>query len=255
MRILLVSDIHANWSALRAIREDVDLSLCLGDLVEYGVEPGPCIAWARQHCAEAVRGNHDHGAAHDVPVNPTNGHGFKYLTAATRPLGRQLLSRDDRRYLASLPLTRYRRIDGRRLLLVHATPRDPLDEFAPPDPELWARRLDGVDADVICVGHTHQAFSLKVGNKLVVNPGAVGLQRDGDPRAAYAILDGDRVTLHRLQYPIDEAIQAVEASPLPAHVKQMLTAVYREGRLAPVSAAGTNGRHGPAPSTTKQGQP
>ena len=75
-------------------------------------------------------------------------------------------------------------LDNTRYLLVHATPRDPLDEYALPDVDFWVRRLQNVEADVICVGHTHQPYVLEVGDKLVINPGSVGQPRDGDPRAS-----------------------------------------------------------------------
>ena len=147
MRILLVSDIHANGPAIAAVREACDVCLFLGDLVDYGTEPGASIDWVRRHATHAIRGNHDHGAAQGVMVN--GGLGFKYLTSVTRPLTCSRLSEVDRRFLADLPVTLSLDLDGRRFLLVHATPRDPLDEFAPPDAGFWAKRLDGVEADVV----------------------------------------------------------------------------------------------------------
>ena len=83
MRILVVSDIHANWAALSAISEPFDVCLCLGDLVDYGPDPLPCVRWAMEHATYAIRGNHDHGVAQDIPV--TGESGFRYLTKATRP--------------------------------------------------------------------------------------------------------------------------------------------------------------------------
>src|SRR4051794_31357016 len=243
MRVLLGSDVHANRPALEAVREPCDVALFLGDLVEYGVEPSPCIAWVRERCQHWVRGNHDHGAAHGVAVVPSTKTSFKYLTGPTRTLGRQRMTEADRRFLASMPLTRFLTLDGLRFLLVHATPRDPLDEFAPPDPELWARRLEGINVDVVCVGHTHQPYALTVGDTLVVNPGSVGLQREGDPRAAYALIEGHTVTLKRVEYDVEATVTAVEWAPLPGDVKDMLVHAYRHGRLPP---AGTqNGSHEP----------
>ena len=77
MRILLVADIHANWPALRAINEPHDVCLCLGDLVDYALEPALCIDWVRKNARAVVRGNHDHGAAQNVFVNGKVG--FKFL--------------------------------------------------------------------------------------------------------------------------------------------------------------------------------
>lgn len=231
MRILLVSDIHANWPALGAIADPFDVALFLGDLVEYGVEPGPCTAWVRERCGFGVRGNHDHGAIQNVAPSAGVVRGFKHLTGVTRPLGRRLLGDDDARFIAQLPLTKYATLDGRRFLMVHATPRDPLDEYGPADPDFWAKRLLGIDADIVCVGHTHQPYALEVGDKLVINPGSVGLQREGDPRVSYCILDGAKVTLRRIDYPIEDTVRAVENSELAEADKQMLVHVYRHGKL------------------------
>src|SRR5271169_2783094 len=104
MRILVLADIHANWAALQAINEPHDVCLVLGDLVDYGLEPAPCIDWVRRHATYAVRGNHDHGVAQQIKVIGKNG--FKYLTAITRPLIQERIKSEDRRYLAGLPVTR-----------------------------------------------------------------------------------------------------------------------------------------------------
>jgi predicted phosphodiesterase len=157
--------------------------------------------------------------------------GFRYLTGVTRGLTRDRLDDRDRRFLADLPVTKAVTLGGKRFLLVHATPRDPLDEYAKPDPEFWARRLEGVEADVICVGHTHYQYELTVGDKRVINPGSVGLPRDGDPRAAYAVLDGGTLELKRVEYPVERTIQALDESPLPDEAKRTLACVFRTGKL------------------------
>jgi putative phosphoesterase len=227
MRILLLADIHGNWPALQAIDENYDICLCLGDLVDYALDPIPCIDWVRQRALYTVRGNHDHGVAQNITVSGQNG--FKYLTGVTRPLTRALLNSEDTRFLATLPLTQLVTLDDLRFLLVHATPRDPLDEYAPADADFWRRRLEHVDADVICVGHTHQPYILEVDDKLVINPGSVGLPRDGDPRAAYAILEDRRLDLKRVEYPIETTVQTIHDSTLPDSAKDLLTDVLRTG--------------------------
>ena len=227
MRILLLADIHGNWPALQAIQESHDVCVCLGDLVDYGLEPGPCIAWVRRSCQHVIRGNHDHAVAQDVRTNGQKG--YKYLTAVTRPVTRERSSEDDLRYLSRLPVARTVTLGDTRFLFVHATPRDPLDEYAAADSQFWARRLVDVEADVICVGHTHQQYVLEVGGKLVINPGSVGQPRDGDPRAAYAIIEDNRVELKRAEYRIEEAVRVVEDSSLPDTAKEMLVHVLRVG--------------------------
>jgi putative phosphoesterase len=227
MRILLVADIHANWQALQALNEPHDVCLFLGDLVDYGLEPGPCIDWVRKHAQHSVRGNHDHGVAQNVVVSGQSG--FKYLTSITRPVTRQKLTADERRFLAELPVSCSTTLGDLRFLLVHATPRDPLDEYAPGEAEFWEKRLEGVDADVICVGHTHVPYVLEIGTKLVVNPGSVGLPRDGDPRASYAVMEGRAVELKRYEYPVETTVGILQESSLPDQAKRLLTEVYRSG--------------------------
>ncbi len=235
MRILLLSDIHSNWPALEAVREAFDVCLFLGDLVDYGVDPSPCIDWVRRHATHCVRGNHDHGAAQDVLVNGAAG--FRYLTGVSRPITRAKLSDGDRRFLSQMPLSRFLTLNGKRYLMVHATPRDPMDEFAPPDVGFWQRRLDGVTVDFVVCGHTHQPYTLQVGAVTIINPGSIGLPRHGDPRASYAVIEDNVVELRRVEYPIQQSIDAVTASELPDRAKEMLVELYRTGRLA-------NGKNG-----------
>jgi putative phosphoesterase len=237
MRILLLADIHANWPALQVVAsEPHDLCLCLGDLVDYALEPGPCIEWVRKHAQHTVRGNHDHGAAQNVTV--TGKAGFRYLTGVTRAVTRERLSADDLRFLAGLPVTRTVSVDSTRFLLVHASPRDPLDEYAPSDPDFWGRRLANVDVDVVCVGHTHHPYVIEVGDKLVINPGSVGQPRDGDPRASYAVIEDFKVELKRVEYPIDRTVEVIQASSLPDSDKEMLVEVFKKG----ASVLGANGQ-------------
>jgi predicted phosphodiesterase len=124
-------------------------------------------------------------------------------------------------------------LDNSRFLMVHATPRDPLDEYAPADAEFWRRRLQNVDADVVCVGHTHQPYVLEVGDKLVLNPGSIGQPRDGDPRASYAVIEDYKVELKRIEYPVEDAVRPILESTLPDQAKEMLAEVLRTGSSSP----------------------
>jgi putative phosphoesterase len=252
MRVLIVADIHGNRAALDAIREPFDVCVCVGDLVDYGPEPGACIDWVRKNAAHCVRGNHDHGVAQNVEVQGVGG--FRFLTAVTRPLSVAAVTADQRRYLADLPTSSMFTAGGKRFLMVHATPRDPMDEYAPPDPAFWKPRLAGLKFDYLLVGHTHQPYTLQVNGTLVVNPGSVGLARDNDPRAAYAVIDGDDVQLKRVEYPIDETVRATTEFTPDASARQMLCDIFRTGGLPArwlksVPAANGNGTHGPANGT------
>jgi putative phosphoesterase len=227
MRILVVADIHGNRAALEAIQEPFDICVCVGDLVDYGPEPGPCIDWAKKYAHFCVRGNHDHGVAQEVQVQGAAG--FRYLTAATRPLSIASLDSDQRRYLAELPTSRMFTLGGKRFLLVHATPRDPMDEYAPPDVSFWAPRLTNLHVDYVLVGHTHVPYTLQVNGTMVINPGSVGLSRDGNPRAAYAVIDNNEVELKRVEYPLEETIAAVNALVPDQTAREMLADIYRSG--------------------------
>jgi putative phosphoesterase len=229
MRILIVSDIHANWHALEAIDQPFDVCLCLGDLVDYGPDPAPCVRWAMKHATYAIRGNHDHGVAQGIPVSGETG--FRYLTRSSRPSMWEALEPEERRYLLQLPVTQRCTLGGKRFLLVHATPRDPLDEYLLKDPNTWAKRLQNVDADIVCVGHTHMQFNLEVDGTVVLNPGSVGLPRDGDPRAAFAIINDGRIEMRRVAYPVERTIARVESMPWPQRAKDLTAYVLRSGRL------------------------
>jgi len=232
MRTLVVSDLHGNAAALEAVvtaaRGPFDAVLCLGDLVDYGPDSACCVHWVMRHATHCVRGNHDHGAAQDVEIVGVSG--FRYLTMSTRRHTRDHLTPDHLRYLATLPTTRLLTLDGQRIMMVHASPRDPMDEYVPNDPEAWAARLAGLPIDLLFVGHTHVPFTLAAGRTTVVNPGSVGLPRDGNTKARYAILEGGVVTLHETDYDVERTVAAVMKAPLDPLAKKMLADVYRHGR-------------------------
>lgn len=227
MKILLLADIHANWPALSAIHEEFDACLFLGDAVEYGTDPVPCVEWIRTNATYAIRGNHDHAVVQRVP--PSNGSGFRRLASATRQQHWQILQPSSLKYLSRLPVTQYLELDGYSFYLVHATPRDPLDEYLLNDPEGWTQRLKGIDADFVCVGHTHIPLHLDLGRWQLINPGSVGQPRDGDPRASYAVIEHGRVEFRRVEYDIEAAIRHLENSGLEDECIELAASVLRHG--------------------------
>ncbi|MFN8856270.1 MAG: metallophosphoesterase family protein [Planctomycetaceae bacterium] len=231
MRILVLADIHANWPALQAIREPFDACLFAGDLVDYGVDPAPCLDWIQQHARAAVRGNHDHNVAHRVA--PRKGAGFRQLMAATRPIQWSQLNTRQLGYLARLPIQTTIELDGFRFTLVHATPRDPFDEYLREDPQTWQLRCAHLSTDFLCVGHSHFPFHLRLPGVQVVNPGSVGQPRDGDPRASYAIIENGQVQLRRVEYDIDQAVSQLRGAGLPADTLRMAEHVLRTGGRLP----------------------
>lgn len=227
MRVLIVADIHSNWVALQALCEEFDYCLVVGDIVDYGTDPLPCIDWVSRNADGVVRGNHDHAVAQRVAGR---GHsGYRRLAAAARPLHWRLLDSQRMKFLGRLPVTQHVRLQGKTFYLVHASPRDPMDEYVPNDELVWKDRLEGIEADYVCVGHTHTPFHYDLGERQVINPGSIGQPRDGDPRASYAIVDDDKVTLHRFVYDIDAAIRQMQQAGLEPWAVQLNAAILKTG--------------------------
>jgi predicted phosphodiesterase len=230
MRVLVVSDIHGNVAALEAVvARPYDALVCLGDLVGYGPAPGPVVRWVRSHATLIVQGNHDRALADGVP--PVCRAQFERLAKAASTLGGRQLSAEEIAYLGSLPRQAVRTFDGVRYLFVHATPSDPLYRYLGAQPDDWHWEVAGLDVDVVMVGHTHQQFGLHSGGCRVVNPGSVGQPKDGDPCAAYAVIEDGRLTLERAEYPVDRTIRALEAEGLPGDVVGVLASLLRTGQV------------------------
>lgn len=232
MRILILADIHANWPALSAIRESFDACLFLGDLVDYGSNPIPCVEWVETHATAAVRGNHDHAVAQKIVAR--GGSGYRQLAAATRPLQWDALAPRHLKYLARLPVTRHLRLGSTHFALFHATPRDPMDEYLVDDRAAWQARLGGIEADFVCVGHSHIQFHLEIDGVQVLNPGSVGQPRDGDPRCAYAIIENGKVQLCRVEYDIDATIAHMRKAGVNGSVLELAESALRTGGRLPL---------------------
>lgn len=227
MKILLLADIHSNWPALSAIDEDFDMCLFLGDAVDYATTPVPCIDWLRKHATYQVRGNHDHSVAQRVTVRP--GGTFRKMAAAMRPYHFDVLTDEHLTWLARMPVTQHLNIGSHSFLLVHATPRDPMDEYVASVKDQWETRLEHVNVDFVCVGHTHVPMKLELENTKVINPGSVGQPRDGDPRAAYAVIEDGEVDFRRVEYDIDRTIQDMADAGLDDSIVRKAEIVLRSG--------------------------
>ncbi|MFC7228801.1 metallophosphatase family protein [Salinirubellus salinus] len=218
MRVAVVSDLHSNRPALEAVLEDcppVDGWLCAGDVVGYGPHPGFCVDVMRERAVPTVLGNHDRAVVTDTgfSFNSSAGDGVVYA--------RRELTDDQRAWLAGLSTT-LAAFDG-RVAVVHGHPDDP-DRYVYPalfsgeDIEAARREVSGAEGcDVLVCGHTHVQGHERFDEGLVLNPGSVGQPRDGDPRAAYAILDLDSLTVEerRVEYDVEAMVDAVRAAGLP----------------------------------------
>jgi predicted phosphodiesterase len=238
MRVLILSDLHGNIDALEAVdaatRTDrFDQIWVLGDLVDYGAAAAEVIAWVRAHATLVVRGNHDHavGTGEDCRSAPM----YHDLAVATRAILRSRLSTPELTYLVKLPLQVTVTVAPERHgLLVHASPQDPLFGYVPtdgPDDQWRHALLPAGDVSFVFVGHTHDQFTRQIDQITLINPGSVGLPKDGDPRAAYAIFEDGRVELKRASYDTTRAASRIAALPLTADQRYRLVELVRHAKL------------------------
>jgi len=240
---LILSDIHSNYEALSAVLEQArgrySGILCLGDLVGYGADPNPVTEWARSSGASVIRGNHDRAC--------TGTDLLEYFNPAARASAfwtRGALSAENRSYLERLPSGPLRVHESAAartdFSLVHGSPLDE-DEYLVDVGDV--RELSGyIDTKLTFFGHTHlqggfllaprgvkrilpdRILELEHDYQYLINPGSVGQPRDGDPRAAFAIVDEDErsVELYRLSYPIEAAQAKILKAGLPEVLAQRL---------------------------------
>ncbi len=229
MKIVIISDVHANTEALGVLPREYDELWILGDLVNYGPNPLEAVEFARAKASLIVRGNHDHSAG--FGEDPRCSARFRSMAEATGRFTSSVLSGAQKQFLRELPLRAEREVDGMRFLACHATPSDPLYEYCPPASDRWPAEARGVRADIVLTGHTHLPFQRRVGTQLIVNPGSLGQPKHGRPEACYAVWDGGSMRLHSSVYPVEETVRKLLALPLPAKIQEQLSIVLREGRL------------------------
>ncbi len=236
-RMGLIADIHANLPALRAVLRDaeemgVDRMICLGDIATLGPHPREATDMVRQSVDFAISGNHDQLAAnparlHTIQATPTQ------KARRTKDLidwSAARISGGQRRYLGSLPRTDVVTLaDGTSLFCCHGTPLSDADSLAPDadESDLWAL-LHEVSADLIAAAHTHVPMLRRVGDRLLINPGSVGLAESTAPGhgcercapwAEYAIITssggGTSLTLRRIPYDTREVAEAAREAGMP----------------------------------------
>jgi predicted phosphodiesterase len=243
MRYLVLTDIHANLEALDACLADAlvhgyDATLVLGDLVGYGPDPNAAVDRVQELKPLAiVRGNHD-----KVACGLEQAEGFNSVAKSAAKWTLDILEPAHREWLCALP-------EGPTEVdeVVEICHGSPFDEDAYIFDELDAVRALKVATRPLCLfGHTHYPVTFELsdesfdsvgsstapemhvrmrdGCKYLLNPGSVGQPRDGDPRAAYAIVDTRhrRVELFRLRYPVEETQAKIIKAGLPEVLAQRL---------------------------------
>jgi predicted phosphodiesterase len=233
MRVAVISDIHANLPALDAVLAAIDPEppdelWCLGDLVGYGPHPNEVVERVRARASVVLAGNHDLATLGTVDLEE-----FAGDAGAAVYWTRGVLADDARSFLATLEPRGARAEFG----LYHGSPRDPIWEYVLDGPTAAAALASAPERHVL-VGHSHVALRVEVsddgltgsgglapdgtevdlaGGRALLNPGSVGQPRDGDPRAAYLVIDAEsgRATFRRVEYPVADTQAAVRAAGLP----------------------------------------
>lgn len=229
MRVAVLSDIHANLTALDAVLAavpSVDEVWQLGDIVGYGPEPDEVVARLRDIGAHGVRGNHDAAAVGGLEIES-----FNVDARRAMEWTRATIADDTRAWLAALP----ERLEREGFTLVHGSPRDPIWEYVTSTPVARAG-IAAMDTPHGLHGHTHVPVAYLEddghietmspgagsvitfdGHRAFLNPGSVGQPRDGIPTASWLLLDTDARTgtWHRTAYDVGRVQRAMEGVNLP----------------------------------------
>ena len=233
-QLAVLSDLHANLNALRAVITDLDQRriqrvVVLGDVVGYLARPNRVAALVRQKGWPIIRGNYDQAVLEGPETGPD-----RFLKKGMGPEPRRIYEWTHRRvapetldFLSRLPLEYRFRFQGADCLAVHGSPEN-IRQYVKPDhdPAELAAWLVKEKADLLLMGHTHLPMVIRLKNGLVLNPGSVGKSKDGDPRASYAILTRGRTGLHaqivKVEYDIQEEADLIEKQEFPASQIQRL---------------------------------
>ncbi|MFX1514963.1 MAG: metallophosphoesterase family protein [Promethearchaeota archaeon] len=229
--VAIISDIHANLIALRAVLTDIHSHrqlevvkiLCLGDLVGYYTQPIPVIHLTLAKCNVVIKGNHDHAAALGVVPEHYRPNSFQPLDWTN-----QNLSIRERRILHALPIMHTEKIANKKIMCIHGGPEYPLDQYIFPenidDLDSSFEFMELIEVDTLFLGHTHVPFKVEKDDRIICNPGSVGQPRDGDPRASYALynINTRDVEIHRVEYDPTAVIKGIEKHRFSADLGERL---------------------------------
>ena len=231
MRVAVLSDIHGNLNALEAVLAALETGppdelWCLGDLVGYGARPNECCRAIEAGASICLAGNHDLAVRGTIDLAEFSGD-----AGAAASWTRTVLSEEARSYLDRL------QPEGSRadVALFHASARDPVWEYVLSD-ESAVATLELTEEPLVLVGHSHAALQIALrdgvlagglapagteidlrSGRALLNPGSVGQPRDGDPRAAYLILDlaARTASFRRVEYDVERTQEEIREAGLP----------------------------------------
>lgn len=236
MRVAVITDIHANLPALEAVLASIDAAgvdalYCGGDLVGYGPHPNEVCALVESRGIPTIHGNYDYAIGRDLTDC-----GCAYVTAHDRDLGQgsvdwtlEHTGAAAKAFMRKLPFDIHFSMGDRRIRLVHGSPRKVNEYLFEDKPDSLYRRLAAqAECDVLVFGHTHRPWIKEHGGVVFVNCGSVGKPKDGDPRAAYAMLelvDGRvEASIERVAYDAETVAGEIEAVGLPVEFAAKLVA-------------------------------
>jgi diadenosine tetraphosphatase ApaH/serine/threonine PP2A family protein phosphatase len=228
MRVAVISDIHANLHALDAVLAAIDAEApdevwCLGDLVGYGPRPNECCAIVRERADICLVGNHDLGVVGAVSLDDFAGDAHAAATWT-----RTRLDQESADFLAGLEA----RAVAEGVELFHGSPVDPVWHYVL-DSEAASSAFAASTGPLLLVGHSHFALMIDADlaggrapdgtgvdlsmSRWLLNPGSVGQPRDGDPRAAWLLLDLEArfASFRRVAYPIERTQSEMREAGLP----------------------------------------
>jgi putative phosphoesterase len=235
--VAVITDIHGNVPALQAALARIDqLGItdiyCGGDLVGYGPHPNEVCALIQERAIPTIFGNYDYAIARDL-----DDCGCAYVTPHDRELGQQsvnwTLANTDQRskdFMRELPFDLHFTLGDHTVHLVHGSPRKVNEYLFEDKPASLYERLAAAEPDDMLVfGHTHKPWVHDFGGVRFVNCGSVGKPKDGDPRAAFAVLEATprevRASIERVAYDAGAvADQVRDAQGLPDEYADKLLA-------------------------------
>lgn len=242
MQTALISDIHGNAEALRAVLADIDSKgieriLCLGDIIGYGPDPLECVDLVRARCEWALMGNHDFAVLYEPTNFNSPAEQAAYWTREQFDAEPDAQLRAERyEFLGRLRVRVVERVGEHTMLAVHGSPRRPINEYIfKTDPMESPDKLEAIfrRVDKLCiVGHTHVpgvftdepdfyppdelgefAYRFNEEEKAVINVGSVGQPRDGDPRASYVVVSEEKAEFFRVAYDVDAVARKIRQQP------------------------------------------
>jgi putative phosphoesterase len=228
LKLLIISDIHANLEALQTVlAEPHDELWVLGDLVNYGPNPSEVVDLVRRHASMVIQGNHDYAIGNSA--DPRCSRPFREMARAMQDYTESVLDERQKEFLRNLPCTAVRTIDGCRFFLCHATPTEPLFKYCPAEPAQWVPEIAGMDADIVLTGHTHLPFTMNLEEQQVVNPGSVGQPKHGASMACNALWGDGHLSFQSRPYPVEETVKKIFSLPVSSEIRSQLAAVLRSG--------------------------